>query len=86
MLFMSKDIVPKNQRRVNMFMGVGLYDWYKDRAQQMGVSVSALMIMVMNQYMEQKEIIESQMVGQQLLSPDDFAITVKEAIARQKVI
>jgi hypothetical protein len=82
---MSKEIVPKNQRRVNMFMNVNLYDWYKDRAEQMGVSVSALMIMTMHQYREDKEIIESQL-GHRLLSPDDFASTVKEAITRYKAI
>lgn len=38
-----------------MSVGNQLYDWYKDRASQMGVPVTSLMIMAMSHYADQRE-------------------------------
>lgn len=55
-------------------MGQELYDWYKDQSDQLGVSTTNFMIMVMNEYKKQQTAVE----GMQALQP--YAVDIKAAI------
>lgn len=48
----------KSIYRVNINMGSQIVEWYKERASEMGVPYTSLMVMVLNQYIEQKEAVE----------------------------
>ncbi|MBK5647873.1 MAG: hypothetical protein I4N51_12990 [Acinetobacter sp.] len=49
----------KEIKRINIRMGVGLHDWFQDKATELGVSTSALMIVAMNEYRRSQMSVES---------------------------
>lgn len=42
--------MPKEIKRINVRMGQVLHDWFEEKADELGVPTSALMIIAMNEY------------------------------------
>lgn len=66
-----------NTTRAGIVLGVDLRDWFRQRASETGVSMSALMAMALHQYREQQEVLSK-------MRTDEWANMVKLALMDSK--
>lgn len=70
-----------NLKRKNIQMSEELATWYEDKAEQMGLSQSALMVLALNEYVEKNRAIN--MFGQMKGMLDDME-NLRERLEKSK--